>query len=252
MAETRKDSGSITIRKDSLWRYSTFILLAIVVIGGIVLFVNNDSSSGTGSGRVTAPTGTGATGGVVEVSEDDDAFLGNSDAPVVLIEFSDFQCPFCRKFWTETFSSIKSDYIDTGKVKFVYRDFPLDSIHPSARPAAIAAECAREVGGSDEAFFKMHDKIFAEQNVLDSGSPEGPVGGTVSFSADNLKSWAKEIGYNIDSCLDSKKYDSEVEADLNDGISYGVQGTPGFFVNGKAISGAVPYSVFKQAFDAEL
>jgi len=99
----------------------------------------------------------------------------------------------------------------------------------------------------------MHDKIFQKQNVLDGGDANnGPVKSTVQFAGDDLKTWAKEIGYNIDSCLDSGKYANEIQKDLSDGSSAGVQGTPGFFVNGKPVSGAQPYSVFKQLIDREL
>ncbi len=186
----------------------------------------------------------------IEVGEDDDPVLGSPDAPITIIEFSDYQCPFCRKFWTETLPSIKKDYIDTGKVKFVYRDFPLD-IHPMAVPAAIAAECVREQG-RDSAYWKMHDKIFEEQNILDSNNKEGPVRSTVSFTEGNLKQWAKDLGYDIDSCLDSEKFKSEVEKDLAEGSNAGITGTPGFFINGIKIEGALPYSEFKQVIDAEL
>jgi len=173
----------------------------------------------------------------VRVSEDDDAFLGNKNAEVTIIEFSDYECPFCLKFYTETLPLLKKDYIDTGKVKLVYRDFPLD-IHPNAQKSAEAAECVRAVAGSsNEAYFKMHDIIFKNQQQL---------------SNEALKKWAKDLGYNIDSCLDSGKMEQEVLKDLQDGLSYGVSGTPGFFINGKVLEGAQPYSVFKQIIDGEL
>lgn len=102
---------------------------------------------------------------VVKVSVDDDPVLGKADAPVTLIEFSDFQCPFCRAFWKEALQQIKKDYIDTGKAKFVYRDFPL-SFHPLAKPYALAANCANDQGK----FWEMHDKIFEEQAKKGEGT----------------------------------------------------------------------------------
>ena len=99
-----------------------------------------------------------AVAGTITVSVDDDPVLGNAAAPVTMIEFSDFQCPFCLKFWQETFPQIKQTYIDTGKVKFVYRDFPL-SFHPGAMPAAQAANCANEQGK----YWEMNDLIFKKQ-----------------------------------------------------------------------------------------
>ncbi|PIN89940.1 disulfide bond formation protein DsbA [Candidatus Pacearchaeota archaeon CG10_big_fil_rev_8_21_14_0_10_34_76] len=245
------EEKTITIRKDALWKYSTLLLLAVLVIGAIFFFTGNDGGLRENTGENNAPT-LPTQPSRVEVSADDDPVLGEENAPVEIIEFSDYQCPFCRKFWTETFPLLKSEYIDTGKVRFVYRDFPLDSIHSAATPAAEAANCVMEQGG-DEAYFKMHDKIFQEGNILDGGDANtGPVRSTVSFTNEDLKKWANDVGYDIDTCLDSGKFRSEVQKDLNDGSSYGVQGTPGFFINGKPLSGAQPYSVFKQIIDAEL
>jgi len=248
------DEATLTIRKDALWKYSTFLLLAILVVGGFVFFTgNNNPTTENIVANNPSPTGAPSQPSQVTASADDDAVLGDKNAPVTIIEFSDYQCPFCRKFWTETFNQIKRDYIDTGKVKFVYRDFPLGSIHPAAEPAAQAAECARFVGKSDEAYYKMHDKIFQEGNILDGGDPiTGPVRGTAQFGATELKKWAKDIGYDIDSCLDSGKFKSEVQKDLADGQAAGGQGTPYFVINGKPLSGAQPFSAFKQVIDAEL
>jgi protein-disulfide isomerase len=186
-----------------------------------------------------------------QLSADDDAVLGDANAPVEIIEFSDYQCPFCRQFWTETLPLLKQNYIDTGKAKLVYRDYPIPSLgHALAVELAESAECAREVGGSDEAYYEMHDKIFEEQNILDGGSKTGAVTRTVSeFTVSDIKRWAKEIGYNIDSCMDSGKYTNEVMKDLSEG---GSLGTPTFFINGQEISGAQPYSVFEQIIEAEL
>lgn len=243
---------TITIKKNDLWKYSTFALVAVLIIGVIFMFTGN--TNGNVAQDNVQPTEEDP---VVRASLDNDAVLGNENAPVTIIEFSDYQCPFCRKFWTETYPSVKSDYIDTGKVKLVFRDFPLSSIHPAAQPSAEAAECVREKGG-DEAYYKMHDKLFSEQNILDSGSAQGPVTTTVSYTNDDLKAWAKELGYNIDSCLDSGKYRSEVQKDLADATSSGFQGTPGFVVmksgdkEGLALRGAYPYDAFQQAIEAAL
>jgi len=193
----------------------------------------------------------------VDVSVDDDAVLGDANAPVTIIEFSDYQCPFCRKFWTETYSQIKSEYIDTGKVKLVFRDFPLASLHPVAQASAEAAECVREKGG-DSAYFKYHDKVFSEQNILDSGNKNGPVTKTVTYTENDLKKWAKDIGYDIASCLDSGKYADEVQQDLADGQIAGFNGTPGFVVmktdsgQGTPLSGAYPFDAFEQIIEGEL
>ncbi len=246
-------SDTITIKKDTLWKYSTFILLAVLVVGAFVFYTGKGGNIASPTGNVVNNPGQQlpAQNAKVQVSADDDAVLGDKKAPVEIIEFSDYQCPFCRKFWTETFSQLKKDYIDTGKVKFVYRDFPLESIHPASMPSAIALECVREKGG-DAAYYKMHDKVFSEGNILDGGTPTSPVTKTAQFGPTELKKWAKDLGYDITSCLDSNKYKSEVQKDQADGAAVGVQGTPAFFINGKLLSGAQPYSAFKQAIDAEL
>jgi|SRR3989344_7285408 len=176
-------------------------------------------------------------GTVVDVSEDDDPVEGSPDAPVTIVEFSDYECPFCGKFYTETYGQLKKDYIDTGKVKLVFRDFPL-SFHPTAMPAALAAQCVYDASGNDnDVYFEYHNKLFENQQ---------------SLTDENLKKWASDLGYDISDCLDNKEFESEVNKDLADGQAYGVSGTPAFFVNGELIEGAVPYANFKQVIDAQL
>lgn len=253
MTEEKKETkgDTITIKKDALWKYSTFVLAGILVLG-LIFFVLPEKSTtgavvGTNNPTPKAPPSSGVTES--QTSIDDDPILGNINAPVTIIEFSDYQCPFCRKFWTETLPLIKSEYIDTGKVKLVYRDYPIPGLgHAAAFPAAEAAECVRDQGG-DEAYFKMHDKLFEEQNILDSGDPQGPVGRTIQFTADDIKTWAQEIGYDVAGCMDSGKFRNEVQKDLSDG---GQLGTPTFFINGKKLGGAQPFGAFKQVIDAEL
>ena len=171
----------------------------------------------------------------VDVSTDDDAVKGDPNAPVTIIEFSDYECPFCKRFYENTLPQIDEKYIKTGKAKLVYRDFPLN-FHQNAMPAAIAAECVRDQGG-DEAYFKYHDIIF------DNSPNIGP---------DNLKAWGRQLGFNIDECLDNEAFKDEVQKDFLDGQKAGVRGTPAFFINGRMISGAQPYAVFEQAIEEAL
>ena len=223
------------------------ILIAGLMIGGAVLYTRSGSPKvvpNNEAATIQRVTGnTQQVGGAVNVSADDDAVLGNPDASVTIIEFSDFQCPFCRKFYKETLPQIKKDYILTGKVKFVYRDFPLVQIHPGATPAAEGAECAKEQGK----FWEMHDAIFDEQEKQGSG--------TIQFTADDVKKWAAKIGLNtskFNQCLDSGKYKQEVEKDIADGSAAGVSGTPAVFVNGRLVVGAQPFAAFKAVIDEEL
>lgn len=220
------------------------IIVAAVIISGAVLYskmipqkdATAPTSNNNNNNAPAQPTGP------VNVSVDDDAVLGKSDAPVTIIEFSDFQCPYCRKFWKEALAQIKKEYIDAGKAKLVFRDYPL-SFHPMATPSAEAAECAKEQGK----FWEMHDVMFQEQEKL------GTV--TIKYTSDDLKEWAAKVGVNanqFNDCFDSRKYKTEVEKDAADGAAAGITGTPAIFINGRLIAGAQPFSAFKAIIDDEL
>jgi len=175
----------------------------------------------------------------IDVGIDGDQCMGSEDAPVTIIEFSDYQCSYCQRFWAQTLPEIKEEYIDTGKVKFVYRDFPL-GFHANAQKAAESTECAND----QEKFWEMHDKVF---------------GGMSEWSgrdvANITKRYASELGLDeaeFASCLDSGKYTEEVQKDMQDGAKAGVTGTPAFFVNGIFVGGSKPFAVFKQIIDSEL
>ncbi|MCR4403795.1 MAG: DsbA family protein [Candidatus Acetothermia bacterium] len=176
----------------------------------------------------------------VEVSVDDDPALGRPEAPVVIVEFSDFQCPYCARFAQQTFPQLKKEYIDTGKVRLVFRDFPL-SFHQNAAPTAEAAQCAHEQGR----FWEYHDRLFAGQ-----GEWSGSASASQIFAG-----YAEGLGLDgarFRECLASRRYKEEVQRDFNDGIGYGVTGTPTFFINGRKLVGAQPFSAFQQMIEAEL
>lgn len=206
----------------------------------------------------------------IDVSIDGDKCLGSQDAPVTIIEFSDYQCPYCQRFWAQTMPQLKKAYIDTGKVKFVYRDFPISSLgHAYTQKAAEATGCAGEQGK----FWEFHDKLFENQNRLTSSQKQvdGPTiegrtivtikseRGTFYFDiTDDIKKmqeFSQELGMDttaFNSCLDSGKYTKEVQKDLQDGVNAGVTGTPAFFINGIFVNGAQPFESFKQIIDGEL
>ena len=184
----------------------------------------------------------------VEISLDNDPVRGDPNAPITIVEFSDFQCPFCARFHTQTLPSLLEEYIEAGKVNLVYRDFPIQSIHPNALPAAVASECAHEQGK----YWEFHDTLFEKQsgwNRLDSNAV------IAMFSQ-----YASEIGLEqeqFDSCLETGKYLEEVQGDLSDGRDYGVTGTPGFFIGNEQIgfvklNGAQPFDSFQRVIDAQL
>lgn len=165
---------------------------------------------------------------------DDDPVFGQTNAPITMVEFSDFQCPYCEKFFESILPLIEENYIKTGKVKLVYRDFPLDK-HRQALPAAEAANCANEQGK----FKEMHDMLFKKQQEWAENEK----------AADVFKEYARTLGLKtkqFNECFDTHKYQLEAKKDFIDGAAAGVDGTPGFFVNGTAIPGALPYDRFFQ------
>ncbi len=168
------------------------------------------------------------------VSPDDDPVRGPATAPVTIIEFSDYQCPYCRRWAEQVEGQIFKTYGD--KVRLVYRDFPLTSIHPEAFAAAEAADCAGEQGK----YWEYHDALFKQSQGL----------GQQAYLA-----YAKAIGLNTDQfqqCLKEHRYQGEVKADAQYAAQLGVRSTPTFFINGIPVVGAQPFSVFKQIIDKEL
>ncbi len=164
----------------------------------------------------------------VAVATEGEPSLGPTNAPVTIVEFSDFQCPYCRQA-QDTLKRLMAAY--EGKIKLVFRDFPLRNIHPQAQKAAEAAQCAAE--------WPYHDKLFASTNL----------------QMDELKKFAQELQLNVEqftSCLDSSKYAAGIDADMQAGQQAGVNATPTFFVNGYPLSGAASYERFKELVDAAL
>jgi protein-disulfide isomerase len=168
----------------------------------------------------------------VHVSPDDPS-QGKADAPVTVVEYSDFQCPFCLRVMP-TLKELRTKYGD--RMRLVWKDFPLTQIHPQAFVAAQAGNCAREQGK----FWEYHDKLFANQSAL---------------TADALKKYAAETGLDtakFNQCLDSSKYEARVEDALVAGKGLGISSTPTVYVNGRMINGAQPIDVFESVIDEEL
>lgn len=169
--------------------------------------------------------------------------IGRDDAPITVVEFGDYQCPFCRKFHSDTFAKLKKNYIDAGKVRFVSRDLPLD-FHPNASGAAIAARCA----GEQHKFWEMRDALLDNHADL---------------SSSGLLKNAKQINLDMSafgSCLNDRKYISDIQKDVADAGRIGIGGTPSFVVGrtakdqitGVRIAGAIPYSEFETAIKSQL
>ncbi len=168
------------------------------------------------------------------ISEDDDPSIGPADAPITIIEFSDYQCPYCQKWQAEVWPKLQEAF--PGKIRLVYRDFPLYSIHANAGPAAEAADCA----GDQNKYWEFHDLLFSGQNEL------GP---------ETFQLYASNLGLDIaqfNDCVESIKYEAEVNADYTYAAQLGIQSTPTFFVNGVALIGAQPFEVFQELINQEL
>jgi protein-disulfide isomerase len=172
---------------------------------------------------------------------------GKETAKLILVEFSDYQCQFCGRYFQQTWPEIERDYVNTGQVRYVVRDFPIESIHKDAFRAAEAAHCAGEQGQ----YWPMHDRLFTSQNAL---------------APNDLPVHAGALGLDVQSfrtCLDSNRYTTKIRQDLVEGQQAGVQGTPSFFLGManpdgssvkvvRMITGAQPYAIFKGAIDSLL
>ncbi|WKZ37227.1 MAG: DsbA family protein [Anaerolineales bacterium] len=158
---------------------------------------------------------------------------GPQDAAITIVEFSDFECPFCRRFFEETYAPLLEAY--PGQIRFVYRNLPLTSIHPNAMSAAVASLCAND----QDAYWEYHDLLFSSDLL----------------GRDIYIQYATDLGLDVEefsACLDSGKHDDFIQQDMDFALTLGVQSTPTFFINGLAIVGAQPFSNFQQLIDQEL
>lgn len=223
------------------------LIVASFLIGVLITkvsYLEKGVGTGTQAAAGTAPAAGApaapAPGTKVDVGTGHFPALGKDDAKVTIVEFADFRCPFCEKLFTDVSPQLKTDYIDTGKVKFYFRQYAF--LGPASTVAANAAECANE----QDKFWDFHDYLYKNQP---------PESDTTMYTTENMTKIAGDLGMDtgkFQSCLSSNKYQDKVTSDLNDGSKAGVTGTPATFVNGVLISGAVPYAQFKSAIDAEL
>lgn len=250
----------ITIDLEVLLTPISIVLAGILVSVSILIGswkINGNIDDGAVAGVVDSvqPTPTAAVPTEPEenpdaktVVNDDDPYLGDkSKAKIAIVEYSDFECPFCDRFYEGALPSIIEDYVESGKAIFVYKHYPL-SFHPTAEDRALASECARTVGGNEK-FFEMHDLLFEN---LDT------------YSNDNLSGWAKDIGVDVgkfNTCFESRDLVASIKSDMSEGSASGVTGTPGFVigvldkdgnVDGELVAGALPYEQFKPVLDSYL
>lgn len=219
------------------------IVIAGVLIAGAVFYANRGGTPTAppgAAGRTTAAAGEGVRTPSAEALAGDAPFLGDPSALVAIVEFADFQCPFCGRFFHQTEPQIVEQYVKTGKARLVYRDFAF--LGAESEWAAEAAECAGEQGK----FWEYHDYLYSHQQ----GENEG------AFTKTNLKKFSRAIsgidGKTFDSCLDSDKYLAAVRAETAAGQGFGVSGTPATFINGRLVSGAQPFAQFAAIIEEEL
>lgn len=236
------EEDTITFKRSHFYAgVSVFTFLAGILIGYVIW--GSGLLPGLGSASLTANQ---AGGPVVEapvsaepeyvrydVPTEGHYSIGPADAPITIVEFSDYQCPFCRRWHDEVYNDLLEAY--PGKIRLVYRHLPLTTIHPDAFSAAEAALCA----GEQNAYWQFHEKLFSNERL-----------GIAIYLQ-----YAQELNLNatsFESCINNGKYQPTVQADIDFAVSLGVRSTPTFFVNGLAIVGAQPLDVFRQVIDQEL
>jgi len=230
----------VTKRTTSL----TIMLAAALVVPGCGKSkpeTPQSSAAGTAATLLADSAGHSSAGDSLIARADSARIEGSPTAPIWIIEVSDFQCPFCRSFHAETYPTIKQDYVATGKARLAYLNFPIESLHKNAWPAALAAMCA----AAQDKFWPMHDALFNAQDRWASQSDPTPV----------LDSLASSIGVDrrpFDACLSSKAMLPLVQADKERAEERGANSTPTFFIGSQKIEGAESIDVFRRVIDAEL
>lgn len=208
--------------------------MSIIAAGWLItreLAKNNLANQNYTTPQITGPVNIEVPAGI--------PVLGDNNSKVTMIEFADFQCPFCGEWQKTVFQEIKSKYIDSGKVRFVFMDFAF--LGEESTRSAEAARCAAD----QNKFWEYHDYLYEKQN----GENEG------AFADANLKQFAKDLklnGSEFNSCFDSGKYKQKLSEDITKAEQYGVQSTPTVFINGIKYEGVLPFSEYEKAIEAEL
>ena len=215
------------------------ILIAAVLISGSILYTRDS----TGQNAVIAPGGVQKPIGKVNIDLTNAMIIGDAKAPVTTVEYADFQCPFCERYFKQNQSTFVSQYVNSGKARFVWKDYAF--LGQESVWAAEAARCANDQGK----FWAYHDYLFTHQGAENSGA----------FSKANLKKFALALGLNagqFNTCLDTDKYASLVQKETQEGSVIGVNGTPATFINGQLVTdgngnsvGAAPFATFQVIID---
>ena len=233
------DDSTVTFKKSHFYSVLVVLAFAVGILVGYVAWGRDTAVAAAPAAAAAVAQQPAAAATAVpqyrryEIPTDGYPSLGPDDAEIVIVEFSDFQCPFCRKFHDETYQSLLDAY--PGQIRFVYRNLPLTSIHPNAMPSAIASLCAND----QDAYWDYHEKLFSSE-TLDEAT---------------YIQYATDLDLNVDTftaCLSDGSHDAFIQEDMQFALDLGVQSTPTFFVNGLAIVGAQPLTNFQQIIDKEL
>jgi protein-disulfide isomerase len=227
-----RENNTITIKRSHFYMILAVLAFGVGVLVGYAWGSNTSTVAALPAAQANAPAAA-AQVSRVDVSTDGFPSQGPTNAPITIVEFSDFQCPYCRKFHDETYQALLDAY--PGQIRFVYRNFPLTSMHPEAFPSAVAALCAQDQGS----FWPYHEKLLGSADL----------GQAVYIQ------YASDLGLNVaafQECLSSGSHDAEITNDSNYALSIGVGSTPTFYINGYPVIGAYPLNYFKQIIDQEL
>lgn len=227
------------VRLHFSWWYALLVLFFALGIGAGYLVWGISPERGNPQAAVeqtTATTDPNSPRAVTryEVEEDDDPVFGHESAPITIIVFSDYECPYCQRWHNEVWPQLNAAYPD--QIRLVYRDFPLYNIHSNAGPAAEAANCA----GDQNQYWEFHHLLLSGDNNL---------------GLETYQRYATTLGLDMNlfnDCIESKKYESEVNADYTYAVGLGIQSTPTFFINGIALIGAQPFDAFREVIDLEM
>jgi protein-disulfide isomerase len=230
----------ITFKKSNFYAVISVITFALGITIGYVLWGTDlilDQSSQTaaqvGGPVVEAPVEDQTQFIRYDIPSEGFYAIGPEDAPITIVEFSDYQCPYCRRWHEEVYQPLLNEY--PGQIRLVYRHLPLTSIHPEAFSAAEAAMCA----GEQNAYWQYHDKLFSSETLGNN----------------TYVQYAQDLGLNtstFETCISEHKYSEAIQADSDFAVNLGVRSTPTFFINGLAVVGAQPLDIFKQVIDKEL
>lgn len=212
----------------ALLSYAFFFVRQVLQYRNQILSGNYNFESYAGT--VSGAGGANVSNSFYAVETPDDPALGSSNPKVVIVEFADFECPYCQAAFP-IIRQLAAKYKDT--IRYQYRDFPIDAIHANAYYASLAGSCADEQGK----FWVLHDTLYQNQNAL---------------SQENITTYAQQLGLNMqefNACMLSERVKAEVDADIADGVKAGVQGTPTWFINGTRVAGVIPAEVFEKVIE---